>query len=582
LVRLACIALRAADPRSEHKTQEIAMSIKLAVIANGDDVALAWKPVKPIPRCFGFAIERRRNGGEIEVLNNRVSTKPSKKPVKESSRDSPFKRIHWTDHAVNVGDTVQYRIVSMLGAPGEFTEGPMSSWSKSIKLTHQCGSSSVFFNRGIVLSQFVSRIMEEKQWTPGDIKKNAKIVEGQFRRFLSGDLRVALVNILEAAAKNLNIEVYAALFELTDEELISRLVDLGPRLHIVLANGAIDVKGEDENESARAALVAAGANVYDRFSAPTFLGHNKYLVIVEKGRPKRILTGSANWMPTGMCTQINNGILIEDPKFAQLFLDAWIVLRDAGDKKGTELLDANSVDPLPSVKLKDGSIASVRFTAVRGEIDLRELEYLIGQAKESILFQMFMPGYKIFQAVASRKEDIFVRGVANTFPKPPKNPKAGEIVTEVDLLDGKQADSFKLQVIEPEGVRYPIANWAQEVTRKDFRAAIGHSIIHSKVLVIDAMGKNPIVVTGSHNFSKSASNANDENFVVVRGNRELARAYAVNCLSVYDHYRFRQYLLQSFERELKPWSYNNDGSADWLANYLKSPSRKALLDFFGL
>ncbi len=558
------------------------MSIKLAVIANGDDVALAWRSSTPIPGCFGFAIERRRNGGDIETLNNRVSTKPSKQPVKESSRDSPFKRIHWTDHAVNVGDTVQYRIVSMLGKPGKFTEGPMSSWSKPIKLTHQYGSSSVFFNRGIVLSQFVTRIMKERKWAPGDIKKNAKLVEGQLRRFLSGDLRVALVNILEEAARNLNIEVYAALFELTDEELTSRLVDLGPRLHIVLANGAIKVKGEDENELARKALVAAGANLYDRFSAPTFLAHNKYLVIVEKGKPKRTWTGSGNWMPTGMCTQINNGILIEDARFAQLFLDAWNVLRDAGHKKGAKLLDANSVTPLPSVKLKDGSTVSARFTAVRGEIDLGELEDLIGQAKESILFQMFMPGYKIFNAVASRKQDIFVRGVANTFPKPPKNPNVGEIATEVNLLDGKRAEKFELQMIEPEGVRYPIANWAQEVTKQEFRAAIGHSIIHSKLLVIDAMGKTPVVVTGSHNFSKGASNANDENFVVVRGNQALARAYAVNCLSVYDHYRFRQYLRQSFERKRKPWSYNDDASEDWLESYLKSPSRKALLEFFGL
>src|SRR5262249_47283030 len=64
-------------------------------------------------------------------------------------------------------------------------------------------------------------------------------------------------------------------------------------------------------------------------------------------------------------------------------------------------------------------------------------------------------------------------------------------------------------------------------------------IVHSKVIVIDANGKNPVVITGSHNFSKSASTKNDENLVIVRGDSALAQAYAVNIQSVCDNYHFR-------------------------------------------
>ncbi|CAN5556927.1 phospholipase D-like domain-containing protein [soil metagenome] len=563
------------------------MDIKLAVLANGDDVALAWKPTIPIPNCYGFAIERRRNGGAVEHLKNRVSTTATNEPVNEPSRVSPFKRVSWTDHAVNAGDSVEYRVLAMLGSAPPFNEGPTSDWSKPVTLTHDCGDISVFFNRGIVLSQFVARIMKERGWTAADIKKNAKLVDGQLRRFLSGDLRVALVNMLEEAAVNLNCHVYAALFELTDEELIARLVDLGPRLHIVLANGAVKAKSQDENAEARKALRAAACDVSDRFCAPSFLGHNKFVVLTERNKPRRVWTGSGNWMPTGLCTQVNNGVLIESSEISQIYLDAWGRLRDAGSAKGSNLLDGNTVQPAPSAKLKDGSMVACRFTAVRGGIDLDELLEVIDSAKKSILFTMFMPGEQIFNAVSGKQDTLFVRGVVNTFPRPKTAAKPEDETdeTEVTLMSGKEASksdtTFKLKVVEPQSIRFPIANWAQEVTKQQFRASIGHSIVHSKVLVIDAMGKNPIVVTGSHNFSKTASSSNDENFVVIRGNSKLAQAYAVNCLAVYDHYRWRQYVAQSLAQKKKPWTHNT-ATPNWLENYLKSPGRKELLDFFGL
>ena len=50
-----------------------------------------------------------------------------------------------------------------------------------------------------------------------------------------------------------------------------------------------------------------------------------------------------------------------------------------------------------------------------------------------------------------------------------------------------------------------------------------------------------------------ASYSNDENLVIVRGNRPLALAYAAHVLDVFDHYRFR-----AVEAEL---SKNNGGSA---------------------
>jgi hypothetical protein len=68
------------------------------------------------------------------------------------------------------------------------------------------------------------------------------------------------------------------------------------------------------------------------------------------------------------------------------------------------------------------------------------------------------------------------------------------------------------------------------------------AIVHSKVIVVDPFSDQCAVITGSHNFSVSASEKNDENLVIVRGNKKLAQAYALHINGVYDHYSWRAFL----------------------------------------
>ena len=55
-----------------------------------------------------------------------------------------------------------------------------------------------------------------------------------------------------------------------------------------------------------------------------------------------------------------------------------------------------------------------------------------------------------------------------------------------------------------------------------------HNAAHNKVIVIDAGATDSAVVTGSFNFTLSAQNRNAENLLVLRGNPNLAEAYAAN------------------------------------------------------
>ncbi|HEY5929022.1 MAG TPA: phospholipase D family protein [Burkholderiales bacterium] len=55
-----------------------------------------------------------------------------------------------------------------------------------------------------------------------------------------------------------------------------------------------------------------------------------------------------------------------------------------------------------------------------------------------------------------------------------------------------------------------------------------HSAAHNKIVLIDAREEQPVLVTGSFNFTFAAQYRNAENLLVIRGNRELARAYLDN------------------------------------------------------
>lgn len=62
----------------------------------------------------------------------------------------------------------------------------------------------------------------------------------------------------------------------------------------------------------------------------------------------------------------------------------------------------------------------------------------------------------------------------------------------------------------------------------EVRLETRYASAHNKILLIDAEGGDPAVITGSYNFTFSAQARNAENILVLRGNPALARAYLAN------------------------------------------------------
>lgn len=370
------------------------MATTIKAYANCDHAYVAWRYEQRIPECRGFALRRRRHGSDPEATGTWVgfSGQPAEPGTIRPSTEWPIQKFMWADLGVHPGDVVAYQAVPMVGQAGTLTaaEDQATLWSNEVTVSADTGEGlAAFFNRGIVASQWLSRRLREKAPGHESTALRTEILDpaSPIRAFLGGPLRLEMLALLDELKAG-GGQAYAVLFELDDPELVPLLVGLGERAHVVLANGS-DYKS-DENSEARATLKAAGVEVHDRMVHSGHLAHNKFLVLcTADGTAQKAWTGSTNWSKTGLCTQANNGLLIDSEVVATQFLEQWNNLRDAGDEYPPAVLDAND-------QPKDASVnaASVRtwFVATRGQVDLAQARALINGAKQGILFLMFNPG----------------------------------------------------------------------------------------------------------------------------------------------------------------------------------------------
>jgi len=551
--------------------------IKTNVYHNGDDVFIAWKPEGFITDCRGFALLRRRNGVEETVstwvgFEDDVTTKGERR----ASTNWPIQKYQWTDYLAEPGDKLQYRVVPMVGPDKKNLRSDTATageWTKAITLSAEVTPNiEVYFNRGIVAAQWVSRRLGI---TAGDAKtiqlRQIITTPGDpFRNFLAGPLGARLFALLDKVAKQKR-EIYAALYELDDDQLERALEKIGARAHVVLANGSVAKKGEDQNQPARDRL-AGKIDLHNRMISPGALGHNKFLVICDaQKKPRWVWTGSQNWTKTGLCTQANNSVLIDDPTLAAAYRAQWDLLAAAGDTTPPTLKTSNS----KSREKKIGK-TTVRlwFTPTIGFVDLNEAKQLIGGARQAIFFLMFNPGPKetlLNQIIDTARagaagQRLYIRGVLNQDPSTTANP--------VELFDQKNSVKADFEVVLPAAIDATTTFWQKELKQLPGTFAM----VHSKVVLIDPFSAHPVVLTGSHNLGPKASGTNDENLLILRDAPGLAAAYATNIMAIYNQYHWR------FRRPVKPTAKSWKGLQDtdsWQKGYLK-PGSAALreIDFW--
>jgi phosphatidylserine/phosphatidylglycerophosphate/cardiolipin synthase-like enzyme len=553
--------------------------MKVRTYHNGDDVFIAWKPDGFIPHCRGFALLRRRNGVE-EPLNTWVGFEDDeyKDGEHRASTNWPIQKYQWTDYLANPGDRLQYRVLPMVG-PDKANLQPdaakASDWTEEITLTHEVTPKiQAYFNRGIVAAQWVSRRLDitDHNLQTAKLKTIIEKPDDPFRNYLAGPLGAGLFDLLASAAKEKR-DVYAALYELDDKQLEAALVKIGQRAHVVLANGSVEKKGEDQNSEARDALNGK-IDLHHRMTSPRALAHNKFLVICDKQKkPRWVWTGSQNWTKTGLCTQANNSVLIDDVELAAQYRAQWELLRDVGDDTPADLKTSNSQ---PRDRKVGPSTARLWFTPTVQQVDLKEARKIVLGAKQAILFLMFNPGPKdtllneIIKAARAGTAGtrLYIHGAINQDPSTTKNP--------VQLFDRGNAENADYEVVLPAAIDEATKFFRRELKKLPQTFAM----VHSKVVLVDPLGKHPVVLTGSHNLGPTASGTNDENLLIIRDAPGLAAAYVSNVMAIYNQYRWR------FRRQTQPVSKRWKGLKDndtWQKGYLKpdTPAWREILFWVG-
>jgi len=80
--------------------------------------------------------------------------------------------------------------------------------------------------------------------------------------------------------------------------------------------------------------------------------------------------------------------------------------------------------------------------------------------------------------------------------------------------------------------------WLAEMSK--LTAHVNVYWIHTKYMLVDPLGANPVVISGSANFSQASTDTNDENMLVIRGDKRIADIFFGEYLRLYTHYAFRE------------------------------------------
>ena len=65
--------------------------------------------------------------------------------------------------------------------------------------------------------------------------------------------------------------------------------------------------------------------------------------------------------------------------------------------------------------------------------------------------------------------------------------------------------------------------------------------VHTKYMLVDPLGTDPVVISGSANFSDASTSDNDENMLVIRGDTTVADIYLGEFFRLWNHYAFREF-----------------------------------------
>ena len=506
----------------------------------------------PRKGLLGFAIKRinhDRQGmlqekwleGLLFFPHQRDLPKEKKEPL--DSRDVPIQKFRWSDYTVYPGQEYTYEVHPVYGTP-EVTD-VRAGVAVTVRTMGTDGQHVVMFNRAAAASQAFSRRFpgeaerikqrpkkpkppkgEKKKKTKEDVEEDERNAEtllspGAFAWLARGadELIVEYIKGAAGAGSFLDIAIYE--YELTKiRQAVVEAARRGVTIRLIY-----HAKKNDEQTEVNETFVKAltdlnlGARVEVLPRPTSKIMHNKYIVrgtiAGDKRQPEAVLCGSTNFTLNGVYRQANVVHIARDRTLATTYEQMFEALRETHQEPPKTRTKVDQLNPI----VPDAAIFA-GFSPRSGEHDLNEFVRVINGAKRDVLFcTAFQLPERILDALAGADNDPILRyGLQNT-------------ASRITGINADRTDQFAAAAYLKDGLE----DWFKESTQ----GQKGNILIHTKLVVVDFTSDNPVVISGSHNLSVPASGGNDENYLIIRGNTDVADAYGCELMRFYDHYRAR-------------------------------------------
>jgi len=545
--------------------------LKARAIAGTYVVVLAWDLIDGqearLDGLLGFAIWRTEHGAEgpvesywmrgIKRFRDKDKGLPPGTPV--STADHPVQSFQWADYTARAGRSYSYRIFPVYGIPKLLKLDEDAAVNVDVRTETEVGSSAngegpqhdIYFNRGVIGSQAYAREFGNAAPDADDPKSREMV-------WLSRGLFEGLLRFI-GRAKNENYALRAALYEFHYQPVanaFARAVEAGADVKIVY-DAESDYKVENLETIKRAGLDQMDAVVPRTVTEG--IRHNKFIVLLDGDGPAAVWTGSTNISPGGIFGHSNVGHVVWDRDVATAYFRYWEYL--AENLTPTKLRPLNrELTPTPAGKPPENSVVPL-FSARDEKTSMETLQWYadrMAEAKEIACITVAFNLDEVFQQVISQDNDVI-----------------RYIVKDDDLGEGEIIGHDR-DVLFAAGA-YLGKNSLVNFLEERGNPLNSNDYIHTKFMLVDPLSDDPLVVSGSANFSRPSQRTNDENMLVIRGDTRVADIYFGEYMRIFDHH-YARYLVRKLKQEDKSdpnAGYLKENADGWVPSHFDPKSYKA-------
>jgi phosphatidylserine/phosphatidylglycerophosphate/cardiolipin synthase-like enzyme len=534
---------------------------------------------------LGFAVERndltekeRRFMTGFKVFKSLVPQPDIDVPL--STLEHPVQSFVWDDFSAKPDHQYDYFFYPMTGKPGALVKAP-----KPIKIkvkTEPLFSDKehdVFFNRGAISGRAYG--LKFGKLNPHALKEPKK---SEAMQWLSRNLDDAMYRFISQAKKGDRLLCCFYEFSyLPVIEALKKAIDDGVDVQLVLdmkktSNSSESYPRDESRRKLKEAGIPAG-RVTERTANPKDIMHNKFMVWLQgaAAKPAEVWTGSTNISFGGIHGHTNVGHWMRNGKVAAKFAEYWQLLKD--DPGGSEK---------DSKELQEQKLVALQKTVEK--IQPQETPAGLSKLPKGVTPQ-FSPmsndvtTLKLYAEMLDKAKHF----ACITFPFG-INQKMTEVFT--DNIESSPL-VFMLFDEKPEPAEFPLGElnnvypvWGVDVDDELAVLAKDSSLnvklflnrhakyIHTKFLLMDPLSADPVVVTGSANFSSKSIQRNDENMLLIRGDLRAADIYFTEFNRVFNFF-YMGMALQNMKAEEKKSGISLflDPTDGWLKKYAPGSMR---------